>query len=439
MSSSGKEAIFTSERDDTYGGDSNGDQYLTLPAPSDWYQLYYDSKATNPSPLHDVIFRYGGYGSGQRGMVWVMGSSPDITSCRFEKVSNNGLFYSADPLKASTISANLFDTYNSAMVFVNTNAATLVSGNTITGSTTYPIQLLDGAMPVFQNNTITSSVHKVIAVSGTVSGNVLWKPITFGSTAMPYLVNGLLNVQAGATLTIDANTVVKLLYHSGHMDVYGDLNLLSSPGKEVVFTSDRDDTYGGDSNGDWNLTRPASGDWYYIRINKDIPPLHDAIFRYGGYGSYPGMLWINACNSNIMSCLFEHPLTTGLYYHSDAKIAFVISGNTFNYCPTAITLENTNPASVVKGNIINGSTSYPILLQNGAMVLFQNNSLNNAVQKVIRIAGTITSDLTLPAIVLGTTQAPYLISGTLTVNPSVTLTIESRYRGQVRVLRKLPL
>ena len=50
------------------------------------------------------------------------------------------------------------------------------------------------------------------------------------------------------------------------------------------WTSTRDDSAGGDSNRDGNLTSPAPGDWYRIYINGGSATLGHAQLRYGAGG-----------------------------------------------------------------------------------------------------------------------------------------------------------
>ena len=68
------------------------------------------------------------------------------------------------------------------------------------------------------------------------------------------------------------------------------------------------------------------------------------------------MVWVYNCSPDITSCRFEHTRTSGLYYHTDATKAFVISGNTFDDCSNAIALLNTNAPSEFKSNTIKNCT-----------------------------------------------------------------------------------
>ncbi len=56
----------------------------------------------------------------------------------------------------------------------------------------------------------------------------------------------------------------------------------------MVFTSLKDDAYGGDTNGDGVITYPSAGDWSRIQfsnVNPNISNTFDyALLRYGGYG-----------------------------------------------------------------------------------------------------------------------------------------------------------
>ena len=117
--------------------------------------------------------------------------------------------------------------------------------------------------------------------SGTISGNVRWRGWK------TYHVTGNLNVASGATLTIDAGAVVKVdsrlavTVQSG-----GTLEALGTAAKPVVFTSAKDDAWGGDTNGDGDETRPEDGDWDELRNSGGTMRLAYAKVLYGGYGQY---------------------------------------------------------------------------------------------------------------------------------------------------------
>ena len=118
-------------------------------------------------------------------------------------------------------------------------------------------------------------------VSGTFSTNQTWM------SGRTYKVTGNITVASGATLTILPGAVVKMgdklsiIVNSG-----GALSALGNRVLPIIFTSIKDDTYGGDSNGDGNLTQPQPGDWGAICNNGGAVTIEHARIQYGGWGQY---------------------------------------------------------------------------------------------------------------------------------------------------------
>jgi RHS repeat-associated protein len=142
--------------------------------------------------------------------------------------------------------------------------------------------------------------REVVSVSAqgptTLSGVKLTKDAVWGPKGSPYVIHGQLTVQTGVALTMLPGTVVKFADQSSRMVVEGQLLSLGRPGRRVTFTSLKDDSVGGDTNGDGSATSPARGDWWSVFVysapigarDGEVNPVSVfdyTDFAYGGHAS----------------------------------------------------------------------------------------------------------------------------------------------------------
>src|SRR3990170_2085000 len=128
-----------------------------------------------------------------------------------------------------------------------------------------------------------------------VSGTLSWDS-TFTPDCV-WVVSGL-TVPAGITLTVEEGTIVKVALSSYLAASSGNVVATGTVDNPVIITSIRDDSAGGDSNGDGGATVPGRGDWLSIQVNYEgsISLTHTQV-RYGG--SYYGAIYNNSYTSSI--------------------------------------------------------------------------------------------------------------------------------------------
>jgi hypothetical protein len=133
--------------------------------------------------------------------------------------------------------------------------------------------------------------------------------------------------------------------------ISGKLLVNGTTGHEVYFTSYRDDTIGGDTNGDGASTGNP-GDWGWIEFSpsSDSSSLIDyAVIRYGGYSSSNGLankgdLYINGASPGIQNTVLELSYHDGIY--SDENSQPVLVCNTIQQ-NNDFGLRNITPATVI--------------------------------------------------------------------------------------------
>ena len=85
----------------------------------------------------------------------------------------------------------------------------------------------------------------------------------WSNTDIVYALTNNATIASGVTLAIDPGVIVKVATNK-LLGINGVLKVQGAAGNPVILTSLKDDTVGGDTNGDGNATAPAAGDWGHI-------------------------------------------------------------------------------------------------------------------------------------------------------------------------------
>ncbi|HQD12537.1 MAG TPA: hypothetical protein PLW43_06310 [Chitinophagales bacterium] len=239
--------VFTSYKDDNYCGDTNGDGDATSPAKGDWTCVYLNGGNDHMFTYCD--FFYAGandnpYNNAVR--ISVAGSSFTFDHCVFahtKSVSSNSASYA--------FYGGFYMNDNSVSVFTNN----------VFYDNDRPIYL-----DVNYNFNPSNSFSNPLNPSEKNTRNAIWTytsgksnyTTTYSETEVPYVIDGYYQGALNHTFNIGANVVVKFSTSAGlKKQTSRPLNINAS----AILTSIKDDTYGGDTNGDGNASSPAKGDW----------------------------------------------------------------------------------------------------------------------------------------------------------------------------------
>ena len=205
--------------------------------------------------------------------------------------------------------------------------------------------------------------HRVVTLSRsvTITADTTWK---FGDV---YVLKRTLTVPRGIKLSLEPGTVVK--FDGGNLRVRGELEASGTSRRPIVFTSIKDDSLGGDTNGDGGATKPVAGDWGYIYMAEgSIGKFQHCVFKYGGSSSsYPGMVYADRANISLSSCKFYHSLRTGLYVYGSGASA-TATNCTFSDCGQGVHVASGSPSVSLAYCTISGNSEYGVLNRSSSTV-----------------------------------------------------------------------
>ncbi|MFH1844702.1 MAG: FG-GAP-like repeat-containing protein, partial [bacterium] len=296
--------VFTSYYDDDHGGDTNGDG-PTTGTRGDWRNITFSN--TNPGcSLQYCQFRWAGryHGSSNyyREAVVVDGTaSVTMTNCLIEETGGGSNYPYAVRIDAGA-NFQLIDSEirNCDGIGLYSNEPTALISNCSSHD--------NGDFGFYVHPNLVGEIADVDTMwangkdntLGVFSGHVLEDD--FWPETYIYIFNGTPIIDAGATVTINRGAVLKFNGNQS-LVVNGGLVAQGDAVEKVVFTSLKDDNYGGDTNQDGVNTIPNPGDWGQIRFDgaHSGSLLGWAVVSYGGYGSVPALQFEN--------CLFSAPYT----------------------------------------------------------------------------------------------------------------------------------
>ncbi|MEK7120009.1 MAG: lamin tail domain-containing protein, partial [Patescibacteria group bacterium] len=163
-------------------------------------------------------------------------------------------------------------------------------------------------------NSVYNKYHQL---NGTLLQNTI---LTLAKS--PYWIYDILTVPENIKLTIEPGVIIKFTTGDGHqrIDIKGTLDVRGNEENKVVFTSFRDDEYGGDTNNDGHATEATQATWKYVHLfpQSKNNKINYAVFRYGGAtfdgtSNDSGMLNVDNTSVDILGSVFEYARWKGLW------------------------------------------------------------------------------------------------------------------------------
>jgi len=391
--------VFTSERDDLWGNppDTNGDGSATAPAIADWYFIHFTGTAISAQcQMTYCRVQYAGYEPyiPYPSAVWFTSCNPTIAN--------------------SNVNKSVYGIRSDG------NAQPIVGGaDTVTSCSSSPLIMSVQSDPNYAASNIymSNAINGIMLIAETLSGNALIKyrpTVTYpppSTTVFAYLTSGTITVPTGVTLAIAPQVVMKVYSGSPAFAINGTLNAIGSdsgPG-QIITTSYKDDSYGGDTNNDNSASSPAVGDWgtlYQFSSTSTSSVIRNCLFQFGGTGGpTTGVINTVSASPTIVRSTFMLDRTAMVFDGNSTSNVDTVSVLNFTETPISMSLI-ANPTfnhMTIQGTPANSYTAIGLLAE----------TYGQNVHTVVRSLGTgVLSNM------------PYAPTGTIDIAFGATWTID---------------
>ncbi len=203
---------------------------------------------------------------------------------------------------------------------------------------------------------------------------------TWTKADSPYVVSEL-GVNTGVTLTLEPGVVIKLgkVSQKDSISISGILNAQGTKDEPIYFTSYKDDTISGDTNGDGKKTSPVPGDWMGMIMHTDgVVNLDHTFFAYGGFEP-PPVLVLNIFQRLFIKLALAN---TSEYYAWQANIynnggALNVQNSVISYSKTS-GIHHSVGVTTISNSVIKDNNGYGIYNDSGIIIDAKNNYWGDA-------------------------------------------------------------
>lgn len=246
----------------------------------------------------------------------------------------------------------------------------------------------------------------VTTINTNISSNQTWT-----TASGTYLIAGAVAVNAGITLTINQGVIVKFQDTSASLTINGTLNANGAAANLIYFTSYKDDSVGGDANGD-GPSNGTSSDWGNIKANAGgTGTFNYTTTRYGGDSSNYANFYNDGGILNIATSTIDAARVDGIRHVSGTTTvaSSTIKNNTYG-------IEAWAGGLLVSTSAFSNNSTYAASISLAGGLQFTSHANSGA--SGLLISGPVSSDQTWES------GLPYILAySPVTINSGVTLTV----------------